>query len=329
MLCVGVNTMMQYHQLMTVECNMDISKASFSLEAMIIPSTHTQAIIDSTMGVKSRKQPVRAKPSPVISRQLSPQVSISSSTNYEDMNIISMKSSQLERWLNESKDLQQSFKPADKKQWTRLLNMEERIFDYRRAHQQDPRSIITHNDILKLVQPIRQEKKLLKTHISKLLRFNRSISRYETLGHNALIMANLQSYKLVQAYLAFCTEQMMQDPALYSHTSRGWTKKLRKRVKELGGAQDSNFISTKFKSNLEKAIPLFLLANYLGIGILQYPEVATTSKLVGFHVPTWNTLVAFLQHETSLFNTFSYPNARNQYEHLTPAQLFVLQSYYL
>ncbi|ORX98515.1 hypothetical protein K493DRAFT_367326 [Basidiobolus meristosporus CBS 931.73] len=196
-------------------------------------------------------------------------------------------------------------------------------------HQQNPRKSTTLAELQKSVASLSSSAMTITDDVKSLVQLSKHIHQYDCVGKATLVLSNVAHYNLAQSYVHFCSSQLTKHPEWRDFKPLGRARKLREQVRLVGAKVESNFCYETFKYNLERATPLYLIANYLGVSCLEYVEVFTASKMSSFKANSWNMLTLYLLSATNYRGCFVLKDEADPYKHISDKQLLDFPSYFM
>ncbi|KAK9761851.1 hypothetical protein K7432_012930 [Basidiobolus ranarum] len=229
----------------------------------------------------------------------------------------------------ESTQASSSIPPTPEQDDARFLALIEKFHMLMNQHTADPRPIITLENFQSRVVKLRNPSNPDMPSAIALIKCYSAVKNFDLLKKDSAILSNLEAYKLVLLYIESCKEILVANHGWANFTSIGRTRELRRLLKEKLSQLDPDFKYIPFKADLDKSKPLFFIANYLGLYILQYPELFTASKIMKHGKILWTLFSIYLQKKPAYRQSFTLPETYDAYNDLTIEQLFIIDSYYI
>ncbi|KAK9686711.1 hypothetical protein K7432_015057 [Basidiobolus ranarum] len=113
------------------------------------------------------------------------------------------------------------------------------------------------------------------TILKAIILSNSAVENLDSLQKKSLVLMNIESYRLALFYISFARKQLRKHPELWKLSKIGQARNFGELIQAKCLKLDSTFNYASFTENLRKAIKVFLIANFIGIRILQYPAVIT------------------------------------------------------
>ncbi|ORX97150.1 hypothetical protein K493DRAFT_300571 [Basidiobolus meristosporus CBS 931.73] len=157
--------------------------------------------------------------------------------------------------------------------------------------------------------------------IQAMLNLGNNLQQLASIDNEVQVRSNTYYYNLYHCFVCFA-QQVLQSGAAGAKTPKGQANQIFKALHSKLLAHNPSFNYSRFKQVLDRSAPLFMITNYLGANILNFPGILTANSLARMKAGGLQMLYQLLIKNPGFRDTFQPVNEPNAYAKFSSHELF-------